>query len=306
MMPSHTSSIENAPSARRSAAWKTICISRSPSSSQWPADVAALERVEDLVGLLDQERAQRVERLLAVPRASVGRQQPVHDRDEALERLHVCYIPRILVKTVRDKLTFDDPEALQALCGTNNTRLKLDRADRRRRAAPARQRDHDRGRRGGDRRSRAPRSSSSTASPAAARRSAPTTSSARSRSCAPTPPPSSRDIFSDTVLVAARGPPDRAQGPGAEALRRRGARERHRVRDRPRRHRQDLPRDGAGGARACSTRQVKPDRPDPPGGRGRREARLPARHARGEGQPVPAPALRRAPRHARPRARRSA
>jgi phosphate starvation-inducible PhoH-like protein len=29
------------------------------------------------------------------------------------------------VKTVRDKLTFDDPEALQALCGTNNTRLKL-------------------------------------------------------------------------------------------------------------------------------------------------------------------------------------
>ena len=37
----------------------------------------------------------------------------------------MCYIPRILVKTVRDKLTFDDPEALQALCGTNNTRLKL-------------------------------------------------------------------------------------------------------------------------------------------------------------------------------------
>jgi phosphate starvation-inducible PhoH-like protein len=29
------------------------------------------------------------------------------------------------VKTVRDKLTFEDPEALQALCGTNNTRLKL-------------------------------------------------------------------------------------------------------------------------------------------------------------------------------------
>ena len=25
----------------------------------------------------------------------------------------------------RDKLAFDDPEALQALCGTNNTRLKL-------------------------------------------------------------------------------------------------------------------------------------------------------------------------------------
>ncbi|HTJ44195.1 MAG TPA: PhoH family protein [Kofleriaceae bacterium] len=29
------------------------------------------------------------------------------------------------MKTVRDKLTFEDPEALQALCGTNNTRLKL-------------------------------------------------------------------------------------------------------------------------------------------------------------------------------------
>jgi phosphate starvation-inducible protein PhoH and related proteins len=29
------------------------------------------------------------------------------------------------VSKVRDKLTFDDPEALQALCGTNNTRLKL-------------------------------------------------------------------------------------------------------------------------------------------------------------------------------------
>ena len=36
----------------------------------------------------------------------------------------MCY-ERALVSKVRDKLTFDDPEALQALCGTNNTRLKL-------------------------------------------------------------------------------------------------------------------------------------------------------------------------------------
>jgi phosphate starvation-inducible protein PhoH len=27
--------------------------------------------------------------------------------------------------TRRERISFDDPEALQALCGTNNTRLKL-------------------------------------------------------------------------------------------------------------------------------------------------------------------------------------
>jgi len=31
----------------------------------------------------------------------------------------------VSAKLVREKVTFDDPEALQALCGTNNTRLKL-------------------------------------------------------------------------------------------------------------------------------------------------------------------------------------
>ena len=39
----------------------------------------------------------------------------------------------------------------------------------------------------------------------------------------------------------------------------------------------------------------------PPGGRGGRAARLPARHAHREDRPLPAPALRRAARHGRPR-----
>ena len=45
-------------------------------------DVVARERVEDLVGFFDEERAQRVERLLAVPRAAIGSEQAVHDFDE--------------------------------------------------------------------------------------------------------------------------------------------------------------------------------------------------------------------------------
>ncbi len=49
-------------------------------------DVVAGERVEHLVRLLDQERAQRIERLLAVPRAAVGGEQAVHDLDEAGQR----------------------------------------------------------------------------------------------------------------------------------------------------------------------------------------------------------------------------
>jgi hypothetical protein len=48
--------------------------------------VVAAHRIEHLVGLLDQERAQRVERLLAVPRAAVGGEQSVHDVDELAQR----------------------------------------------------------------------------------------------------------------------------------------------------------------------------------------------------------------------------
>ena len=90
--------------------------------------------------------------------------------------------------------------------------------------------------------------------------------------------------------------PDPAQGAGAEALRRRHPRARHRLRHRPGGHRQDLPGDGDGGARAAG-QAGQAHRADAPGGRGGREARLPARHDGGEGLPVPAAALRRAARH---------
>ena len=55
---------------------------------------------------------------------------------------------------------------------------------------------------------------------------------------------------------------------------------------------------------ALMREQLQAHRPHPSGGRGGREARLSARRPGGEGQPVPAPALRRAARHdgRRPRA----
>ena len=84
------------------------------------------------------------------------------------------------------------------------------------------------------------------------------------------------------------------------ALPRRHREARHRLRHRPGRHRQDLPGDGPGGERAAG-QEGGADRPGPPGGRSRREARLPARRPAGKGQPVPAAALRRALRHARRR-----
>ena len=37
--------------------------------------IVAVDRVEDLVGFLEHERLQRVDRLLAIPRAAVGRAQ---------------------------------------------------------------------------------------------------------------------------------------------------------------------------------------------------------------------------------------
>ena len=72
-----------------------------------------------------------------------------------------------------------------------------------------------------------------------------------------------------------------------------------RLRHRPGRHRQDLPGDGQGGPGAAG-QAGQPDHPDPAGGRGGRAARVPARHALREDRPVPAAALRRAARHARP------
>ena len=53
-------------------------------------------------------------------------------------------------------------------------------------------------------------------------------------------------------------------------------------------------------------KKVEPHHPGAAGGRSGREARVPARRSAGEGQPVPAAALRRALRHARRRARRAA
>ena len=95
-------------------------------------------------------------------------------------------------------------------------------------------------------------------------------------------------------------PHDPTQDPEPEALRRRDRREHHRLRDRPGRHRQDLPRDGQGRAGAAE-QAGQPHHPDPAGGRGGGAARVPARDADGEDRPLPAAALRRAARHDRPR-----
>ena len=73
-------------------------------------------------------------------------------------------------------------------------------------------------------------------------------------------------------------PHDPAQDAEPEALRRRDRQAHDRVRHRPGRHRQDLPRDGQGRAGAAG-QAGQPDHPDPAGGRGGRAARLPARHA---------------------------
>ena len=47
------------------------------------APVAAVDRVDDLARLLEHVAAQRLEGLLAVPRAAVGREQALHQLDEA-------------------------------------------------------------------------------------------------------------------------------------------------------------------------------------------------------------------------------
>ena len=52
---------------------------------------------------------------------------------------------------------------------------------------------------------------------------------------------------------------------------------------------------------ALQAKHGQPDHPDPAGGRGGGAAGLPAGHAEREDRPVPAPAVRRAARHDRPR-----
>jgi hypothetical protein len=51
---------------------------------QW---IAVVDRLEDLVGLLEQIGPQAHVRLLAVPRAAAGGAKPCHDVDEGGERL---------------------------------------------------------------------------------------------------------------------------------------------------------------------------------------------------------------------------
>ena len=93
---------------------------------------------------------------------------------------------------------------------------------------------------------------------------------------------------------------DRAEDRHAEGVRRRDPPLDGHVRHRPGRHRQDVPRDGDGRRGAARARRGA-HHPDAPRGRGRRAARLPAGRPDGEGRSVPAPALRRALRHARAR-----
>ena len=114
-----------------------------------------------------------------------------------------------------------------------------------------------------------------------------------------------RDHFLKGSLTRGGQAPRRAEDRQPAPLPRRDRAARHRVRHRPGRHRQDLPGDGAGG-RVSGRQEGQPHHPGAAGGRGGREARLPAGRPAGEGEPVPAAALRRALRHARRRARRRA
>ena len=71
-IPAATSSMPNGRSGSSSAirAWNTTCSSRSPSSSRrWSRSLGGLDRLEHLVGLLEQVRQQRGVRLAGVPRA---------------------------------------------------------------------------------------------------------------------------------------------------------------------------------------------------------------------------------------------
>ena len=70
-------------------------------------------------------------------------------------------------------------------------------------------------------------------------------------------------------------------------------------------HRQDVPGDGPGGG-VPDGQAGEPHHPRPPGGGGRREARISPRRPPAEGQSVPAPVVRRAVRHARRRAHQPA
>ena len=82
----HTSVMSNTPSSAASCAWRTTWSSRSPSSPGELRRRAGLERVVDLVGLLEEVVAQRLVGLLAVPRAAVRLAEPGRDPGHAPRR----------------------------------------------------------------------------------------------------------------------------------------------------------------------------------------------------------------------------
>ena len=110
-----------------------------------------------------------------------------------------------------------------------------------------------------------------------------------------------RDHFLKGSLTRGGQEARRAEDRQPAQVSRRDRGERHRLRHRSGRHRQDLPGDGAGG-RVPDRQEGQPHHPGAAGGRSGREARVPAGRHAGEGEPVPAAALRRALRHARHRA----
>ena len=111
-----------------------------------------------------------------------------------------------------------------------------------------------------------------------------------------------RDHFPEGQPDGGRQAPRRAEDGQPAPLPRRHRAARHRVRHRPGGHRQDVSGDGAGGG-VSRGEEGQPHHPGAAGGRSGREARVSAGRPAGEGEPVPAAALRRALRHARRRAR---
>src|SRR5437762_8549634 len=59
--------------------------------------IVPVDGIEHLVGLLEHERLQRIDGLLAIPRAAVRTAKPGHDLDEAIEFLHLVICSSIRV-----------------------------------------------------------------------------------------------------------------------------------------------------------------------------------------------------------------
>ncbi len=79
------SAIEKRPSSSQICARNTASNRKSPSSCLTRVVIAAVERVEQLVGFLQHERPQRLQRLLAIPGAAVLGAQRAHDLDQLLK-----------------------------------------------------------------------------------------------------------------------------------------------------------------------------------------------------------------------------